>query len=47
MNAPQTQMRREINEIPDAVERLLSEGAGAVTATLVITIDNDVAVAVH
>ena len=33
MNAPQTQMRREINEIPDAVERLLSEGAGAVTAT--------------
>jgi glucosamine--fructose-6-phosphate aminotransferase (isomerizing) len=33
MNALQTQMRREINEIPDAVERLLSEGAGAVTAT--------------
>ena len=33
MNAPQTQMRREINEIPDAVERLLSEGTGAVTAT--------------
>lgn len=33
MNAPQTQMRREINEIPDAVERLLSSGAATVTAT--------------
>jgi len=32
MNAPETQMRREINEIPDAVERLRAEGSSAVTA---------------
>lgn len=30
---PQTQMRREILEIPDAVERLLGDGAAQVEAT--------------
>ncbi|KUP91440.1 SIS domain-containing protein [Tritonibacter horizontis] len=33
MSAPQTQMRREIDEIPEAVERLLTQGAEAVSAT--------------
>ncbi len=33
MNAPQTQMRREIDEIPDAVERLLTEGSAVIAAT--------------
>ncbi|MCT8161127.1 SIS domain-containing protein [Pseudoruegeria sp. SHC-113] len=32
MNAQTTQMRREIEEIPVAVERLLSEGQGGITA---------------
>ncbi|WP_432448385.1 SIS domain-containing protein [Aliiroseovarius marinus] len=32
-NQPTTRMRREINEIPDAVERLLTEGRAGVLAT--------------
>lgn len=32
MSTEPTQMRREILEIPEAVERLLSEGGGAVAA---------------
>lgn len=34
MNATETQMRREITEIPQAVERLLHDGGGAVEAAV-------------
>ena len=37
-----TQMRREIEEIPQAVERLLSEGAGAVTGAAKAVRDGDI-----
>ena len=35
MSVNRTQMRREILEIPEAVERLLTQGASGITATAV------------